>query len=223
MGSASDTESPPRTPWRRRPMVLVGAGVLVVVAVAAFLWFRPDKLFVDEVVDEGLPGDMQASDMAAAESDDTDPAGSASGEDSGSEAEPGTGTEGGADEGADAEDGEAAEVGVLAEGDFTGHSGHDTSGQAFALELDDGSRLVRLEDFATDNGPELNVYLTTVGEEVSDRQIADDFVDLGSLRGNIGNQNYELPDDVDLDRYRTVVIWCVRFGVSFGAAELTAQ
>jgi hypothetical protein len=45
-------------------------------------------------------------------------------------------------------------------------------------------------------------------------------VDLGDLRGNIGRQNYEIPDDVDLDAYDTVVIWCERFTTSFGAADL---
>ncbi|MCO4835109.1 MAG: DM13 domain-containing protein, partial [Acidimicrobiaceae bacterium] len=49
------------------------------------------------------------------------------------------------------------------------------------------------------------------------------FIDLGDLKGNIGSQNYEIPVGIDLDRYSTVVIWCVRFGVAFGAAELSAS
>ena len=48
----------------------------------------------------------------------------------------------------------------------------------------------------------------------------DDFIDLGDLKGNIGSQNYEIPPEVDLDIYDTVVIWCVRFGVAFAAADL---
>ncbi|HYN31091.1 MAG TPA: DM13 domain-containing protein, partial [Ilumatobacteraceae bacterium] len=52
-------------------------------------------------------------------------------------------------------------------------------------------------------------------------QLGADFVDLGDLKGNVGPQNYEIPPDVDLDRYSTVVVWCVRFGVAFGSADLT--
>ena len=89
--------------------------------------------------------------------------------------------------------------------------------------LSDGSdqRFLRFEDFATDNGPDLNVYLSTAPPDAPAGDFDDDFVDLGDLKGNIGSQNYEIPADVDLDRYRSVVIWCVRFGVAFGAAELS--
>ncbi|MCB1018203.1 MAG: DM13 domain-containing protein, partial [Acidimicrobiales bacterium] len=73
---------------------------------------------------------------------------------------------------------------------------------------------------ATDNGPDLNVYLSTAPADADEGAFDDDFVDLGDLQGNIGDQNYEVPADVDLDRYQTVVIWCVRFGVAFGAATL---
>jgi hypothetical protein len=47
-----------------------------------------------------------------------------------------------------------------------------------------------------------------------------DHHDLGEIKGNRGNQNYELPDGLDLDRFRSVSLWCDRFDVSFGAAEL---
>lgn len=88
--------------------------------------------------------------------------------------------------------------------------------------LTDGTeqRFLRFEDFETDNGPDLNVYLTTADADDDEGLFDDDFVDLGNLKGNIGSQNYELPPDVDLERYDTVVIWCVRFAVAFGAADL---
>ena len=54
----------------------------------------------------------------------------------------------------------------------------------------------------------------------SDFGASGEFVDLGDLKGNIGEQNYEIPPDVDLERFDTVVIWCVRFGVAFAAADL---
>lgn len=111
------------------------------------------------------------------------------------------------------------EIVTLASGSFIGRS-HPAEGTA--LVLNDGSeqRFLRFEDFSTDNGPDLNVYLSTAPPDAPEGDFDDDFVDLGTLKGNIGDQNYEIPVDVDLDRYQSVVIWCVRFGVAFGAAEL---
>jgi len=94
---------------------------------------------------------------------------------------------------------------------------HPTSGTAVVLGNGTDQRFLRFENFETDNGPDLNVYL--VNSSTGD---VSDFVDLGDLKGNIGPQNYEIPIDVDLDRYDTVVIWCVRFGVAFAAADLAA-
>ena len=91
-----------------------------------------------------------------------------------------------------------------------------------AVVLTDGTQtFLRFDDdFATDNGPDLNVYLHTAGPDASVGDLVDDFIDLGDLKGNIGAQNYVIPDDVDLDRYSTVSVWCVRFRVVFGTAEL---
>lgn len=99
---------------------------------------------------------------------------------------------------------------------------HPQEGTAVVLNDGTAQRFLRFEDdFAGDNGPDLNVYLTRVegGTEVGGDG---DHIDLGDLKGNIGAQNYEIPEGVDLDEFDTVVIWCVRFGVSFGAAELAA-
>ncbi len=98
------------------------------------------------------------------------------------------------------------------------------TGQGTAVVLNDGTsqRFLRFEeDFDIDNGPDLNVYLSAgVSADGDAGLFDDDFIDLGDLKGNIGSQNYEIPEDVDLDVYRTVVIWCVRFGVAFNAADL---
>jgi len=97
-------------------------------------------------------------------------------------------------------------------------------GEGIAKVLNDGTeqRFLRFEDFSTDNGPDLNVYLTTADADADAGEFgaAGQFVDLGDLKGNIGEQNYELPPDVDLEEFDTVVIWCVRFGVAFAAADL---
>jgi hypothetical protein len=104
--------------------------------------------------------------------------------------------------------------------EFTGtfvDKAHPTDGSAAVLGNGSGQRFVRFENFETDNGPDLNVYL--VNSSTGD---VSDSIDLGDLKGNIGDQNYEIPADVDLSVYDTVVIWCVRFSVSFGEATLVA-
>ena len=108
-----------------------------------------------------------------------------------------------------------------ASGSFIDRS-HPTEGDAQVLGDGSGQRFLRLEDFRTDNGPDLNVYLSAAPPDAPAGAFDDDFVDLGDLKGNVGSQNYEIPVGLDLDRYSTVAIWCVRFGVVFGAAELTA-
>jgi hypothetical protein len=90
---------------------------------------------------------------------------------------------------------------------------HNTEGQVKVLRLNDNTNFLRLEDFKATNGPDLYVYLSTdMG--------ASDFVNLGRLKGNIGNQNYEIPQGTDLSKYTTVLIWCQAFSVLFGSADL---
>ncbi len=99
-------------------------------------------------------------------------------------------------------------------GTFVGRD-HPTSGNAFVLGDGSGQRFLRFEEFETDNGPDLNVYLVN-----SSAGGVDDFIDLGNLKGNIGDQNYEVPAGADLAVYDTVLIWCVRFSSPFGEATL---
>ena len=106
-------------------------------------------------------------------------------------------------------------IDTLVQGMFIDRA-HPTTGMAKII-TDGNRRFLRFEDFETDNGPDLNVYLTSTGP---DGGVGDDPIDLGNLKGNIGDQNYELGPEVDLDRYTTVFIWCVRFRVAFGAAAL---
>ena len=121
--------------------------------------------------------------------------------------------------GADANGRSRAEIRVLQSGAFTSYE-HSTSGQARAIGLADGSRYLRLENFETSNGPDLRVYLSTAPAGGPGDAFDDEYVELGELKGNIGNQNYAIPADVDLDRFGTAVIWCKRFSVAFGAAPL---
>jgi hypothetical protein len=98
---------------------------------------------------------------------------------------------------------------------------HDASGQATAIRLAGGKRVLTLTDFEVSNGPDLRLYL--VAGDARDEAEVDDFRDLGVLKGNIGNQQYELARDLDLGRYRTVVVWCRAFSVEFARAPLAPR
>lgn len=97
----------------------------------------------------------------------------------------------------------------------------DTTGVARVLELADGRLILRLEGLDTGNGPDLFVYLTTNPADGPAGAFNDEFVDLGRLTANQGDQNYDLPADVVVDDFPTVVIWCERFTSAFGAADLS--
>ena len=111
----------------------------------------------------------------------------------------------------------------LASGQF--HSGaHETKGMASVFQLADGKKALRLTNFATSNGPDVHVYLVAVQDaKDNDTVTKADFIDLGSMKGNIGDQNYELPANADLVKYRAVTIWCKRFSVNFGTAPLNSS
>ena len=93
---------------------------------------------------------------------------------------------------------------------------HDAQGDAYTIPLEDKSTVLRLENFKSTNGPDLFVYLST-------DENASEFVNLGELKANSGNQNYEIPEDTDLSKYNKVLIWCKAFGVLFGSAELSTK
>jgi hypothetical protein len=98
---------------------------------------------------------------------------------------------------------------------------HSARGQARAIALASGGRVLTLTSFAVDNGPDLRVYLVSGPAAIEDE--VDEVVDLGRLKGNRGNQQYALPGNVDLGRYSTVVIWCRTFSALFARAPLSAS
>lgn len=116
--------------------------------------------------------------------------------------------------------GAATSAKPLKSGAFTSLA-HQTSGTAAIYELPDGRKVLRLSDFKTSNGPDVRVYLVA-GSDGTDNDAINGgrFVDLGTLKGNLGDQNYELPADLNLSQYGSVSIWCKRFAVNFGAANL---
>jgi hypothetical protein len=177
--------------------LLVGAAVaLPVLAWIAFGYFGVHKLWVDDEVDEQLTTFV----------DDTAP--STSAPDDGSTTPPLESTVTPGTEPA------AEPVAVrVATGMFTGVEGHRVAGTANLIEQPDGSHVLQFPDLDAENGPDLVVWLSVDGS-------SDDIVDLGKLKGNIGNQEYVIPADVDVSRFNTAVIWCRRFSVGFGEAPL---
>ncbi len=165
---------------------------VVLLGVAAYL-FQPWRLWTDVVVDEAAPT--------------VSVAGAAPAPASAAPSQPSRTTQ--------------AAPRRLLQGSFVSQA-HPTRGTAVVLQLADGSRVLRLEGLATDDGPDLKVWLTDARAtpDGADAVDAGRYVDLGALKGNVGNQNYPIPAGVDLDTVRTVSIWCDRFDVSFGAAAL---
>jgi hypothetical protein len=180
-----------RTRW-----IVAGAAVAVVLIVA-FAAFRPDKLFVDERVDEQLDDDVAAAIDERVESPASDPVPSAAPEDVATSAP--------------APEGPV----VTAIGGFGSHNDYSVTGTAAVVTQPDGSRQLVLQELVSDNGPDLQLYLSPVtGGQV------DGGVKLGPLKGNVGTQAYDLPPEVDLGQVATVVIWCERFSRAFGSATL---
>lgn len=191
---------------RTRPWLAALAGVVALVVLAVGLgWFQPWKLVVDEVVVEEPPvaTGVPLTTPTVAPSSPTVPS-----------AGPSTPT---------VSSTPPRGPRVVAEGKLISHE-HPTTGSVQLLVLPDGSQVLRLVDLATSNGPDLRVWLADApvlpgrdGWFVFDDGM---HADLGALKGNRGTQNYPVPPGVDPRQLRSVSIWCDRFDVSFGAAEL---
>lgn len=99
---------------------------------------------------------------------------------------------------------------------------HRGSGRATIYQLPNDRHLIRFEDFRTTNGPALVVYLAKHPSPMQAADVIDGgYISLGKLKGNVGNQNYEIPEDTDILEYNSVVIWCELFGVLFSPAYLS--
>ncbi|GAA4368814.1 DM13 domain-containing protein [Agromyces bauzanensis] len=199
----TDAPAPAR---RRRLWWWIGGGALVALAIAAALVFQPWLLFVDVRVDD----DIQIASAAPT----SEPSANASAPPSAS------GTPAPSTPSAP-----AAPV-ELSRGTLISHE-HETTGTVRVIQLPDGSRQLALENLDTTNGPDVHVWLSAgaVVEGFDGWFTAGGhpYVDLGMIKGNQGNQVYDIPADVDLSAYPTVDLWCVQFAVSFGAAALAAS
>jgi len=100
---------------------------------------------------------------------------------------------------------------------------HATSGRATIYVAAEGKRYLRLSDFSTSNGPDVHVLLARAEDKALEQEIVKgnlNGLELGSLKGNQGDQNYDLPVTADLQEYQAVVIYCERFHAVFGVAKL---
>ena len=156
----------------RRKLMLTAIGIPLLVA--AWWAFRPEKLWINQKVDEPAP-------FAS-----------------------------------------AADPQPLYTGTLEGKA-HQTSGRATIYAAAGGKQYLRLTDFRTSNGPDVHVLLARAEDQSLNQEIVKgglDSVELGALKGNQGDQNYDLPTSVDLSKYNAVVIYCERFHAVFGVARL---
>lgn len=204
---------------------------VVVLAILAFPVFGVHTLFIDDVVDEDGPvfasgaGATTTAPATTVVVTTTDAEPTATSSDASTDAETTETTAAATTTAAPTTTAPAEPVIVtLASGSFIDR---DHPGTGTAVVLNDGTeqRFIRFEDdFATDNGPDLFVYLSRgVDADSPEGQFDDDFINLGELKGNQGSQNYEIPVGVDLSEYDTVSVWCRRFSSLFTAADLVAN
>ena len=156
----------------RRKWAFIAAGLPIVVA--AWWAFRPEKLWINQRVNEAAPFAL------------------------------------------------ASDPQPLYTGRLEGKA-HQTSGRATIYKDPDGKQYLRLTDFSTSNGPDVHVLLARSDDKSLTQEIVKgqlDSVELGSLKGNQGDQNYDLPSSVDLQEYNAAVIYCERFHAVFGVARL---
>jgi hypothetical protein len=184
---------------RRRWLAVGGVAIL---AIAGFLLLRPDTLFTEVEADESLEAAFASTTTAREEAGSTitvaEPASTTS---------PATVTTTVA----------SVDPAQVTTGQFFGID-HSAEGTAAVYEQD-GEFVLRFED-DTDiqNGPDLYVWL--LADTSYESGTPEEYIDLGLLKGTVGGQNYQLPDEFDPETHRAVLIWCLRFAVPFAAASL---
>jgi hypothetical protein len=188
------------TSRRKRVWIVAAASVALVMVVGALVLFKPWLLFVDVRVNDDIP---VAAPLLSPGPSVSPPAGEPT--PSGPPAvEPQTAVQ-------------------IAEGSLISHE-HATTGTVRIITQPDGTRVLALENLDTTNGPDVHVWLSAAdvveGTDGWYTAGSADYFDLGLIKGNQGNQVYEIPAEVDLTQYKSVDLWCVQFAVSFGAAQL---
>ena len=169
---------------------------LIIIAALSGIWYFLSPLFINKTVDEQFPSTEAPFDKSSGQ------AGRA------------PSTEDLTEE--NSEINMIGETTLLASGQFTdGDSFHKGSGMASVYKLPDGSRLLRLENFDVTNGPDLRVLMA-----VSKTDVALGYIELAKLKGNTGNQNYQVPTAVNIETHGNIIIYCQPFHVIFATAAL---
>ncbi|MGQ4575150.1 DM13 domain-containing protein [Dermabacteraceae bacterium P7006] len=195
------------------------AVVFVVVAGVALALTQPWRAFTSSTVDEALPGTSAPVAQSAPAEEQGAPAEEKPAQEKPA-ADKSAPEDGSAPAQAQEQEKPAAPAGpvTLAQGEFTSLE-HKTSGTAKIVELPDGSRVLRLENLASSDGPDLKVIVTGKSGGYESLKKAD-YTSLGALKATHGNQNYALPAGFDIKNAASVLIWCERFSAPFGVAPL---
>lgn len=196
---------------------LVVAGVIALVIVAPLVWYLASPLFINKVVEDEFPTQIpSAAELAqmpeekkALEAELTETAAKMP-DKMIDEPMPETAS--------------ATQPVLVGQGQFKdADSFHKGSGQAALYQLADGSYVLRFEEFSVTNGPDLHVILSSHPAPASTQEVMQGYLDLGSLKGNIGSQNYTLPAGIDVSQFKSVVIYCQPFHVVFATALLSSS
>lgn len=192
---------------KRRPALLL-AGVVGLFLLGALAWWLGSPLFINNVVDESFPSAEELMTMSeeekAAIADEVMDAAANTPDKPMDETMPGEG-----------------EPLLVSQGQFINADDfHRGSGTATIYQLADGSHVLRFEDFNVINGPDLHVLLTSNPSPSDSSEVMENYLDLGPLKGNVGNQNYDIPTGTDVSQFKGVVIYCQPFHVIFSTASL---
>ena len=197
---------------RTHKILVAGSVIVLAVPLLALAWWLGSPLFIDQSVDEQFPlaamavvpdtmsmADAEATMVAAAASDDA------------------------MDEVMVDAMGTLLAPEALRSGQFRdADSFHTGTGTATIWDLGNDERALRFEQFQVRNGPDLRVFLAVHPDPMGRSDVLDDgYVEISALKGNIGNQNYDIPPDIDLEMYNSVVIFCWPFRVVFSVAPLS--
>ena len=196
----------------KKPVIII-AGVIGLIIVGTVGWYLASPLFIDNVVDEEFPlevpspeelAQMPAEEMEKVEAKVMETAAEMP------------------DKVMDEPMPEASDSPTIAvQGQFQDADDfHKGSGSATIYQLPGGRHVLRFENFSATNGPDLHVLLSKHPAPANRDEVGADYIDLGSLKGNVGNQNYDIPAGVDISEYQSVVIYCMPFHVVFATATL---
>lgn len=193
---------------------LVIAGMLGLAIVAPVAWYLASPLFINKVVEEEFPAQILGSSEGGQMPEEKGQAGKSEVAAAVTEVMVQEEVEAVADD---------EPILVLAGQFKDGDSFHKGSGQAALYQLLDGLHVLRFENFAATNGPDLHVILSSHPAPTTSNEVMQGYLDLGSLKGNIGSQNYALPAGTDVSQFKSVIIYCQPFHVIFATAALSSS